>query len=125
MKKFVFIAAMATVFSAPALAEKAGHGHGAKRGGVVAEAKDGDYELVAKPDIIQLYVSDHGKSMDLSKATGKLTLVQGPDKQEVSLSPAGDKLEAKGTFKVVAGTKATAVVTNGGRALNPVSFNLK
>jgi hypothetical protein len=74
-----------------------------------------DYELVTKPTTIQLYLRDHGKKIDVSKATAKVTLLTGSDKQEVELKPAGDKLEATGSFKVAAGTKAVAVVTVGGK----------
>jgi hypothetical protein len=35
----------------------------------VVEVKDMDYELVAKPaTVIQLYLRDHGKPADVSKA---------------------------------------------------------
>ena len=37
----------------------------------------------------------------------------------------GDKLEAKGSFKVAAGTKVVAVVTNDGKSLGTVRFTLK
>lgn len=90
-----------------------GHSHDAKplHGGVVVEVKDIEYELVARPDLLQLHVRDHGKTVDVSQASAKLTLLAGSDKQEVVLKPAGDKLEAKGGFKVGANTKALAVVS--------------
>jgi GntR family transcriptional repressor for pyruvate dehydrogenase complex len=40
-----------------------------KHGGIVVEAKQADLELVAGPDVIQLYRSDHGERMDHSKAS--------------------------------------------------------
>ncbi len=55
---------------------------------------------MAKPTVIQLYLRDHGKPADVSKATAKVTLLTGTEKQEVELKPAGDKLEANGSFKV-------------------------
>ena len=73
-----------------------GHEHKPLHGGLVVEVKDMDYELVAKP--------------------AKLTLLSGTDKQEVELKPAGDKLEAKGSFKVVAGTKVVVVVLATGKS---------
>ncbi len=91
------------------------HEHKPLHGGVVVEVKDMDYELVAKPTAIQLYLRDHGKPADVSKASAKLTLLTGTEKQEVELKPAGDKLEAAGSFKVGPGTKAVAVVTVGGK----------
>jgi hypothetical protein len=67
---------------------------------VVAEAKDIDFELVAKPDSLRLYVRDHGKPVEVgnskAKAKAKLTLLGGGAKQEVALKPAGDRLEATG-----------------------------
>ena len=96
-----------------------GHSHDFKplHGGAVVEVKDIEYELVAKPDSLQLHLRDHGKPVDLSKATAKLTLLAGTDKQEVELKPApGDKLEAKGSFKVAANTKVIAMVSLAGKS---------
>ena len=107
-----------TVFAAGA------HDHKPLHGGVVAEVKDVDYELVAKPSTIQIFVRDHGKPVDVSKATAKVTLLTGSDKQEVELKPAGDRLEAGGSFKVGAGTKAVAVVTINGKPAT-ARFTLK
>lgn len=109
-----------------AAGEKHDHAHEHKpmHGGVVVEVKDMDYELVAKPTTIQLYLRDHGKKFDVSKASAKITLLTGADKQEVELKPAGDKLEATGTFKVGAGTKAVAVVTVAGKPAT-ARFTLK
>jgi hypothetical protein len=92
------------------------HGHQPMHGGVVVEVKDVDYELVARPDTIQLYVRDHGNPADVSQARAKVTLLTGTDKQEVELQPAGDRLQATGSFKVGPGTKAVAVVTVHGKA---------
>lgn len=124
MKKLVLIAALAAAIAGPAFAQNADH-HAAKHGGVFVEGKEADYELVAKPDVIQLYVYDHGKPKDVSKAAAKLTLLSGTEKQEVALAPAGDKLEVNGAFKVGPGTKAVAVVTNAGKTLGTVRFTLK
>jgi hypothetical protein len=116
MKKPAWTLALALVLSAPGLALAAGkHDHAPKHGGVVVEVKDVDYELVAKATTIQLYLRDHGKGVDVSKASAKLTLLTGADKQEVELKPAGNKLEATGSFKVGAGTKAVAVVMVAGK----------
>lgn len=93
----------------------AGGDHTPLHGGIFTAGKAMDYELVAKPDVLQLYLRDHGKPLDASKAKAKLTLLAGTDKQEVELQPAGDKLEAKGSFKLPAGTKAVAVVNLAGK----------
>jgi hypothetical protein len=87
--------------------------HKPMQGGVLTTVKDVDYELVAKPDLLQLYVRDHGKPVDVSKTTAKVTLLSGSDKQEVELKPTGDKLQATGTFKVMGGTKVVAVISSG------------
>ncbi len=91
------------------------HDHSPQHGGVVAEVKDVDYELVAKANVIQLYLRGHGKPVDIAKASAKVTMLTGTEKQEVELKPAGNKLEASGSFKVGPGTKAVAVVTVAGK----------
>ena len=113
--------------SAFAAGDKHNHAHEHKpmHGGVVVEVKDVDYELVAKPTLIRLYLRDHGKPADLSKASAKLTLLTGAEKQEVELKPAGDKLEASGAFKVGPGTKVVALVTIAGKSAGTVRFALK
>lgn len=119
MKKQAILAsiALAVAGSTFAAGDKHDHGHEHKpmHGGIVVEVKDMDYELVAKPTVIQLYLRDHGKPADVAKASAKLTLLTGTERQEVELKPAGDKLEATGSFKVGPGTKAVAVVTVGGK----------
>ena len=74
--------------------------HKPQHGGVVVETKTGDMELVAKPDLIVIHVSDHGKPTKLTSATGKVTVFNGSVKTEAPLTLAGDKLEAKGSFKL-------------------------
>ncbi len=119
--------ALALAGSAIAAGDKHDHAHEHKpmHGGVVVEVKDIDYELVAKPTVLQLHLRDHGKPTDISKASAKLTLLTGAEKQEVELKPAGDKLEASGTFKVGPGTKVVAVVTIAGKSAGTVRFALK
>ena len=99
-------------------ADKHDHGHEDKplHGGLVTEIKDMNYELVAKPDVLQLYLRDHGKPVDVSKATARITLLSGSDKQEVELRPSADRLEAKGSFKVMPGTKVVAQVNLASKA---------
>ena len=117
MKLVQLIAALALVTTATAFAAE-DHGHEIKplHGGVVVVVKDIEYELVARPDSLQLHLRDHGKPVDLSKATAKLTLLAGTDKQEVELKPANDKLEAKGSFKLAANTKVVALVLLAGKS---------
>lgn len=107
---------------------KAGtHAHEAKpvRGGVVSVVKDINYELVAKPDSLALYVSDHGKPVDLKGASARLTLLSGSERADVALAPAGDRLEATGSFKTGAGTKVAGQVTLADGSTAGVRFTLR
>lgn len=123
--KTTFYAAATIALALAGTAHAGGaHDHNPKHGGVVAEVKDMDYELVAKTNLIQLYLRGHGNTVDVSKASAKVTMLTGADKQEVELKPAGDKLEATGSFKVGPGTKAVAVVTIAGKPAT-ARFTLK
>lgn len=87
-----------------------------KYGGQVQEVSEIQYEVVAKPDSIAIYVEDHGKKVDTKGATAKVSLLNGVDKSEATLAPVGEnKLEAKGSFNVKSGTKVTAVVVLAGK----------
>ncbi len=118
---------LATCLALPGAATLAAgdHGHDPKFGGVVVETKAGDLEIVAKTDSLQIYVSDHGKAAKLAGAKAKVTLLNGTEKSEVALIPAGDKLEAKGVFKVAKGTKGIAVVTLAGKPPATARFEVK
>ncbi len=105
-----------------------GHGddHKPKFGGIVSEGKAFDAELVAKPDLITVYLSDHGKPMSAKGAKGKITLLSGTEKVEADLASTGDtKLEAKGKFNVAAGTKAVVVITPEGKSASTLRFTIK
>lgn len=129
MKTQALLASIALALASSAFAagdhHHAGDDHKPMHGGIVAATKLMDYELVAKPTMIHLYLRDHGKAADVSKATAKVTLLTGTEKQEVELKPAGDKLEATGTFKVGPGTKVVALVTIAGKPAGTVRFALK
>lgn len=100
------------------------HGHQALHGGIVVEEKDMDYELVAKADIVQLYLRDHGKPVAVEGLTAKLTLLSGSKRQEVELKPAGDRLEAQGQFNVTSNTKVIAVVSGVNKKVSTARFVL-
>ena len=102
-----------------------GHEHQSLHGGVVTEVKDMDYELVTKPEVIRLYLRDHGKPVDVSQSSARVTLLSGADKQEFELKPNGDRLEANGSFKTAAGTKALVTVTFAGKKTSTARFTLK
>ncbi|MBN8506785.1 MAG: hypothetical protein J0L58_20145 [Burkholderiales bacterium] len=100
--------------------------HAPAHGGVVVEHNHMDWELVAKPERIDLYVRNMGKKVSTQGASGKLTLLSGKDKQEAVLKPAGDnRLEAAGPFKLGPGTKVVATITLAGKAPANVRFALK
>ncbi len=133
----VAVVAMSLTNVAWAADDHKGHNHGDKKeaehphdakpayGGVVSVVKDVNYELVAKPDTITLYVANHGKQVDTKNASATLTLLSASDKAEVKLTPAGENmLQAKGNFKVDKGTKVVASVTTGGKPQS-VRFTLK
>ncbi|MBK7509839.1 MAG: hypothetical protein IPL15_06180 [Comamonadaceae bacterium] len=123
MKKNLFAPLLiATALALPAFAAE---DHAPKHGGVVVETKAGDLELVAKPELIVIHVSDHGKPMKLSSASGKVTVFNGNDKTEAPLALIGDKLEAKGSFKLGAGTKVLADLTVNGKPAVAARFTLK
>ena len=122
MKTLAASLLFATAITLPAFAAE---DHAPKHGGVVVETKAGDLELVAKPELIVIHVSDHGKPMKLSSASGKVTVFNGNDKTEAPLALVGDKLEAKGSFKVGAGTKLLAEVSLNGKPAVSARFTLK
>jgi len=124
---FIFIAAALSVPLANAAGDKhaSGDHHQPKYGGVVQEVNEVQYELVARPDSIAIFVEDHGKKVDTTGATAKLTMLNGKEKSEATLTPVGgNKLEAKGAFAVKAGTKAVAVVKLAGKSATTVRFVL-
>ena len=121
-KMFVIAACAAAVLCSPV---HAAEDHSPKHGGVVVETQAGDLELVAKPELIVIHVSDHGKPLKLSSASGKVTVFNGSDKTEAPLALVGDKLEARGNFKVGAGSKALAEVALNCKPALSARFTLK
>jgi hypothetical protein len=115
MKFRIFLITSSLLLSGLAWAGPNDADHKPMHGGVLTTVKDIDYELIANPTTLRLYVRDHGKAVDVSKASAKLTLLTGAEKQEVDLKPSDDKLEAAGAFKVGPGTKIIAVISVGGR----------
>ncbi|HYD80274.1 MAG TPA: hypothetical protein VEC06_10735 [Paucimonas sp.] len=124
MKRFLVLAAVA-------LAATAGiafaHGEKPKHGGVVQSTKDHlSFELVSKDGKATLYVEDHGKPVATAGAHGKLTILNGGEKTEVALAPAGENtLAATGDAKLRKGAKAIATVTFADKKTANVRFSLK
>jgi hypothetical protein len=129
MKTINLLASLLLVISGHAIASGAhehGHEHKPLHGGVVVEASDMDFELVAKADSITLHVRDHGKPASVKGATGKVTVLTGAEKSEAPLAPTGDdKLQATGSFKVSAGTKVVALVNLPGKKPVNLRFAIK
>lgn len=122
MKQALSCLLITAAFAMPCLAAE---DHAPKHGGVVVETKAGDLELVAKADSIVIHVSDHGKPMKVTAASGKVTVFNGNDKTEAPLALVGDKLEAKGAFKVGPGTKVLAEAAINGKPAVSARFTLK
>lgn len=107
--------AIASLLAIGGAAFAAGDDHTPKHGGIFIGGKVYDLEVIARSDVIQVYVHNHGKQANVDGAKGKVTLLNGSEKTEVDLAVAGDKLEAKGAFKVAKGTKGIASVTLPGK----------
>ena len=124
MNRQLITAVLASALLSPALAQKSDP-HTPKHGGIVMETKAGDLELVAKPDSIFVFVSDHGKEMKLTSGSGKVTVFNGNDKVEAPIALAGDRLEAKGSFKVTSGTRVLVEANINGKPPVSTRFTLK
>ena len=118
-------AALVMAFAATVALAGSGHDMKPRYGGVVVETRAGELEVVAKPDSMQIYLSDHGKAVKLDGAKAKVTLLNGTEKSEADLVATAGKLEAKGAFNVVKGTKGIAVVTLAGKAPVTARFEIK
>jgi hypothetical protein len=121
MKKLLLV-------TAAVFALAAAHAHGPaqpKHGGIVQSASDIGFELVAQDGNATLYVEDHGKPVATQGASAKLTVLNGSDKSEAEMAPAGDnKLEAKGV-KLAPGAKVVAAVTLPSKKVVTVRFTVK
>jgi hypothetical protein len=121
------LCAAALLLSASAITTAPVLAHGAapaRHGGVVQSANDMSFELASADDGAVVYVVDHDNDRDASKMSGKLTVLNGVDKSEAELKPAGgNKLQAKG-IKLGKGAKAVATVTEG-RKTTTVRFTIK
>jgi len=96
-------------------------------GGIVSVVNDINYELVTKASTLTLYITDHDQPIDTKHASATMTLLSASDKiVEAKLIPAGgNKLQAKGAFKIQPGTNAAALVQFGQQSSQVVRFVLK
>lgn len=120
--------AAAMVLAATALSTPIALAHGtpdSKHGGVVQIASHITFELVTTPDGALIYALDHDKEMDVARFSGKLTVLNGTEKSETALKPAGgNRLEAKG-IKLSPGAKAVAVLNSENKKTITVRFMVK
>lgn len=122
MKKLMIFAAIAIMITGNASA----HGEKPKHGGVVQSANDISFELVSKDGNATIYVEDHGKKVSTAGASGKLTVLNGTEKTEVPLEPAGDNTMAtRGDAKLAKGAKAIASMTFADKKTANVRFSVK
>jgi hypothetical protein len=111
--------------SSPSIADK-GHSHGPKYGGIAREVGKLTFELVARPDSMTLYVSDHGKPISTHGAKAVATVYAGSEKTAVTLEPAGENtLTAKGDFKTGVGVRVATTVVLSGKNETRLTFNLR
>lgn len=124
MKKWIALVAtmMVVSLSGGVLA----HGAKAKHGGIMQTASDLQFELVTKNGIATIYVEDHDQGFSTAGATGKLTVLNGSEKTEVPLEPAGENtLITKSDAKLIAGAKAVALITFANKKTVSVRFSVK
>ena len=112
MKTMLFSCfALALLAAAPFNEALAHGGTQPEHGGVVQLVGDMTFELVARPDGVELFVEDDGEEINSAEFAAKLTIVNAGAKSEVVLAPAtGNKFEAK-AVKIAPGSKVTALLT--------------
>lgn len=127
MKKILVLATMAAAAAAvTASGSVLAHGSKPRHGGLVQTANEVSFELVNKDGKATIYIEDHGKPVSTAGAIGKLTVLNGTQKTEVVLEPAGDNtLVSKAETKLVKGTKAIAAVTFADKKTVNVRFAVK
>lgn len=102
------------------------HGEKPRHGGVVAEAKDLNFELVNRGGKAVIYILDHGQPFSTAKASGKLTVLNGTERTEAELQPAGDNTLVSATeVPLNKGAKVAASLTLAGGNNVGVRFLVK
>ena len=126
MNKSITLAALVVAMTMAASGNVLAHGEKPKHGGVIQAANDLSFELVNKDGKATIYVEDHGKPVSTAGATGKLTVLNGAEKSEVPLEPAGDNMLAtKGEAKLGKDAKAIAAMTFADKNAVNVRFSMK
>lgn len=118
----------AAVVAASALTANVAFAHGAAKpqhGGIVQTSNDLSFELVPGAGGATLYVIDHDDEFDTAGTSGKLTALNGAEKSEAELKPAGgNKLEAKG-IHLAKGAKVVAALTTADKKAITLRFTVK
>lgn len=107
--KFVAIVAAALLYALPASAQ---HSHGAKgpNGGVVEDVAGVHAELVTKGNVVTINVLDENNKPIATKGySGSLLIVNGSDRETVTLAPSGDSA-LKGEAKKAVATNANVTL---------------
>jgi hypothetical protein len=92
-------------------AAQAHNGTQPEHGGVVQIVGDMSFELVTRPDGVELYVEDDGDEVNSAELAAKLTIVDAGARSEVQMTPAaGNRFEAKGV-QVGKGAKVGVLLT--------------
>lgn len=124
MKKLMALVAVTLAVAVSGTAHA--HGDKPKHGGVVSSANDLSFELVNKDGKATVYVNDHGKPVDTTGATGKLTVLNGAEKTEMPLEAGGENtLVTKGEAKLAEGSKAIAALNFTDKKTVNVRFSVK
>ena len=118
INRLISILIITAGFIAPALAGP-NHDLKPKHGGIVAESRDVTLELVVLGDQVNLYISDHGKVLNMKELIGKLTILSGSVKTEHNFAPTQQYLTATGIVNLPKGSILVTTITGyQGKTLN-------
>lgn len=97
----------------------------APHGGQLRMAGTSHYELVLKPDALQVYVTDHaGSPTPVQGATGSAIVLSGKTKQTITLTPKGENLlEGAGNFVPAQPVKAVINIHLSGQEPQQARFD--
>ena len=94
-------------------------------GGVATKIGDIQYEQVVRGDAATIYLYDHGKPVPTQGASGKLTILHGTEKTELTLAPDGENMLRAQGGKFASGTKSVALISLVGQKPVTVRFSIK
>lgn len=122
MKSQLLALLCSSLFSLPVLA------HGSlepAHGGVIVEGKSITAELVAQPEGLAVYLSNHGEPVSAQGASGEVLLLSAGQKANVKLAPAeGNRLDGSGDYQLAPGAKAIVKLSVPGTGDEQLRFSL-